>query len=53
MQYILHEKTLSKIVRVDWLGNVANYTKQITMLLSFMLCAQSRLGSFVLGAMLH
>ena len=36
-----------KVVKVDWLGNLANYKQ------GFMLCARSRLGSFVLGVMLH
>ena len=42
----------NKVITVDWLGNLANYKEDYNVSL-FMLCARSRLGSFVLGVMLH
>ena len=46
--------TLFKTKLLEWTGyETSQTTKKITMLLCFMLCARSRLRSFVLGVMLH
>ena len=42
----------TKVVRVDWIGNLVSYKKDYSAF-CFMLCARSRLGSFVLGVMLY
>ena len=46
---MFRKSTVGKVVRLDWLGNLANY-KDYNVLF-FMLCARSQ--SFVLGVMLH